>query len=246
MSRKYPEKQVTDTFLQYLNNSFNPELFYREKRFFNQRGYSKEGRPYTEIYSELILKNRIIERLNDIKCVYRSNSYNPLTHTATINIKTNQTEKTIAKSLINKQFRGFGRVIGYEIPLQNTSDDVGGDIDLLSYNEATNTAFILELKEPNSIETLLRCSIESYTYYKRVNHTKLLQDFGLPENCTLVPATLIFNGSWAAKEYKDLHNRTFLKELLFKMNSHTFIISIEDIPLTYRELFKIANTDTLQ
>lgn len=238
MPIKYSKQQVAAKFIKYLEEAFNPETFYRES-FFNQKSLTFEGTPYTEVYSELILDNSVVDKLNDIECVCRRNSYNPPGHILpTVNKETNQTEKTIAKGLLNNSFDGFGRVIGFEIPLQDTSKDVGGDIDLLSYNEQTNNAFILELKEPKSPETLLRCAIEAYTYYKRVNHAKLISDFGLPGDCVLVPAPLVFTGSQAANEYLDIVNRPFLHSLLLKLNAQVFIIDVDDIPPAYRSILK--------
>ncbi len=237
MPRKYHEKQIADEFVEYYHNAFNPETFYRRTGIFNKSGVSFEGRPYTEIYSELILKYSILDRLADIKCICIKNSYNPPTHAIhTVNKGTNQKEKTCAKGLLKKEFEEFGRVIGFEIPLRN--DRKGGNIDLLSYNKKTNSAYVLELKKPGSKETLLRCAIEAYTYSKRVHHYKLRNDYNLPDDCSIIPAALVFEGSIAANEYFDIKHRPFLDELLKRMNVKTFVIRVNDIPAEYLELSK--------
>ncbi|MBO4465770.1 MAG: hypothetical protein J5748_03750 [Bacteroidales bacterium] len=235
MENKYAQK-----FIEYLNNEFNPETFYRELAHrFGQYGTSK-GRPYSEIYAQIILEYNVIEKLNDIECVSRKDGYNPQSHTeVTVNKETNQIEKTFAKSLLNKTFDGFGHMMGFEIPLQDIRTDVGGDIDLFSYDPQSNNAYILEFKRPKATDTLLRCALEAYTYYKRVNHTGLLKSFNLTEeNPTIIPAVLVFNTCQAAKEYYDLDNRPFLKQVLEQMNVRTFIIDISIIPEEYRILFK--------
>ena len=230
MPRKYSEKTVREEFIDFLEKGFNPETLYREDCF-NRKGYTFEGKPYTEIYSELLLNYDIISRLNCIQMVRREQSYKPDTHsTPTINDNTNQTEKTIAKQLLNKHFEEFGLVIGYEVPLQDKSGDVGGDIDLFSYNNETNRAFILELKESKSPETLLRCMLEAYTYSKRVDQSKLLQDYGLPSDCTITPAPLVFKMSQAGKEYSELTSRPHLKTLMEALDIQTFTLREEDIP----------------
>ena len=237
MSRKYHEKQITDEFGEYCRLAFNPETFYRRTGFLNKSGVSFEGRPYTEIYSEMILKYNILDRLSDIKCICIKNSYNPPSHaTHTINKGTNQKEKTCAKGLLKKEFEEFGRVIGFEIPLRN--DRKGGNIDLLSYDAKTNNAYVLELKRPGAKETLLRCAIEAFTYTKRVHHIKLRKDYDLPNDCSIIPAALVFEGSTAANEYYEIKHRPFLDELLKRMNVKTFVINDNDIPAEYLELLK--------
>ena len=58
--------------------------------------------------------------------------------------------------------------------------------------------YLLEFKKPDSKETLLRCILEAYTYYKQVNCSKLLKDFGLPVDSKIIPAVLIYKQSFAA------------------------------------------------
>lgn len=234
MANEYAQK-----FIEYLEKEFDPETFYREQaERFNQYGPSK-GRPYSEVYAQIMLENKVIEKLDDIKCVSRKDGYNPQTHTeVTVNKKTNQIEKTYAKGLLNRNFDGFGHVKGFEIPLQDVGTDVGGDIDLFSYDQQSNKAYILEFKRPKAKDTLLRCALEAYTYFKRVDHSELLNSFSLPDNCTIIPAVLVFNTCQAAKEYYNLEKRPFLKQVLEQMNVKTFIIDISAIPDEYRSLFK--------
>lgn len=238
--KKYSQQIVAQKFIQYLENDFNPETFYRtQSKQFDQYGVSLEGKPYSEIYAQIILENKIIEKLNDIECVSRKDGYNPNSHSEVkVNNNTNQIEKTYAKSLLDKHFDGFGLVLGFEIPLQDVGTDVGGDIDLFSYDQENNVAYILEFKEPNADDTLLRCALEAYTYYKRVNHTGLLKSFGLPANCTILPAVLVFDTCQAAKEYNELDKRPYLKRILEMMNVKTFILNISSIPEEFRSLFQ--------
>ena len=72
-----------------------------------------------------------------------------------------------------------GRVIDYQTPLKNRRSDKAGKIDLLSYDGIS--VRILELKEPDSDETMLRCVLEGYTYMKTVDGKRLINDFELPE-----------------------------------------------------------------
>jgi len=102
----------------------------------------------------------------------------------------NREEEKIAMKLFHssqnqgKVFDIIGKIIDYQTPLKNVQTDDAGKIDLLAYNEKENpkTLRILELKKPDSEETMLRCVLEAYTYLKVVDKDKLLKDFGLPKN----------------------------------------------------------------
>ena len=92
-----------------------------------------------------------------------------------------------------------------------------GKIDLVSYNEADNTLYLLELKVPKSKETLLRCVLELYTYRETVHTDKLAKDFGYPK-AKVVASVLLFEDKdgYAYNEYinKTAGNVTALMETL--------------------------------
>ncbi len=73
---------------------------------------------------------------------------------------------------------GLGLVKDYQIPIKNSRENKGlGKIDLISFNKETMTLYLLELKYEGNPETLLRASLESYTYYKIIDKKKLINDF---------------------------------------------------------------------
>ena len=134
------------------------------------------------------------------------------------NEKSGREEEIIAMKLFDfsqnqgKVFDIIGKIIDYQTPLKNVQTDDVGKIDLLAYNESKKTLRILELKRPDSKETMLRCVLEAYTYLKIVDKTKLLKDFELPEN-TIVKACpfVFFDGA----QYKEIQeDRKHLKELM--------------------------------
>lgn len=111
---------------------------------------------------------------------------------------TNQEEKNIARLMKMKSrdccfaFDSLGQVLNFEIPL---GGEGRGKIDLVSYNGFDNIKkfYLLELKRPNSSESLLRCVLEIYTYFKTIaNPKKMLADFGLPDDTKFVLAPLFF------------------------------------------------------
>lgn len=167
----------------------------------------KEG-DYTEIIAGWLLDN--IELFNEIKLITREKSYKVKTHDGIIkNEESKREEEKIAMKLFDssknrgKVFDIIGKIIDYQTPLKNVRGDKAGKIDLLAYNENENpkTLRILELKRPDSKETMLRCVLEVYTYLKVVDKDKLLKDFGLPEDTEIKACPFVFfNG----KQHQDL------------------------------------------
>lgn len=160
-----------------------------------------------EDYAEEIL-NREIDELFSIQKLTRKNSYNAK-HTGTTkqNEYLTRIEERIALDMFGKEYAALGKIIDYQVPLKNVLHDKGiGKIDLLSYDESKQILTFLELKKPDSEETLLRAVLEVFTYWKIVNQDKLLCDFGLPENTKIQKAVLLFENSYAYNEY--VNNRS--------------------------------------
>ena len=176
----------------------------------------KEG-DYTEIIAGWLLDN--IELFNEIKLITREKSYKVKTHDGIIkNEESKREEEKIAMKLFDssknrgKVFDIIGKIIDYQTPLKNVRGDKAGKIDLLAYNEKEKTLRILELKRPDSKETMLRCVLEAYTYLKVVDKDKLLKDFGLPEDTKIKACPFVFFGE---EQYKEMQqDRKHLKELM--------------------------------
>ena len=175
-----------------------------------------------EIARELLCR---IDELYTINKITRKSSYN-MQHTGSLdNSKaTTETEKRIAISMWNKEYEYIGKILDYEVPLKNSNKDEGvGKIDLIAYNKKTLT--LLELKVPNSKETLLRCVLEIFTYWKQLDYQKLLHDFGLPQDTIIKKAVFVFENSSAHNEYK--HNDTHTRRLMNALNVDMFLIGGE-------------------
>ena len=190
--------------------------------FVNYRGKTsdKERDYYTEIIAEWLLDN--IELFNDIKMISRENSYKVDSHDGKIkNEKSGREEEIIAMKLFDfsqnqgKVFDIIGKIIDYQTPLKNVQTDDVGKIDLLAYNESKKTLRILELKKPDSKETMLRCVLEAYTYLKILDKTKLLKDFELPEDTVIKACPFVFYGK---EQYREMQqDREHLKDLIEKL-----------------------------
>ena len=196
----------------------------------------KEG-DYTEIIAEWLLNN--IKLFDEIKPITREKNYKVKTHDGKIkNEKSNREEEIIAMKLFElsqnqgKVFDIIGKIIDYQTPLKNIRADKAGKIDLLAYNEEEKTLRILELKKPNSEETMLRCVLEAYTYLKVVDKDKLLKDFGLPENTKIKACPFVFYGKEQHKEMKEMKeikdSRKNLEKLIEELGIEVIYLKEKD------------------
>ena len=201
--------------------------------FVNYRGKTsdKERDYYTEIIAKWLLDN--IELFNDIKMISRENSYKVDSHDGkNKDNDSNREEEKIAMKLFDssqnqgKVFGIIGKIIDYQTPLKDIQTDKAGKIDLLAYNEEEKILRILELKKPDSEETMLRCVLEAYTYLKVVDKDKLLKDFGLPENTKIKACPFVFYGKEQYKEMQE--DRKNLKELIEKLEIEVIYLKEEN------------------
>lgn len=110
----------------------------------------------------------------------------------------------MAKSMYGKSYENLGKVIDFQVPIKDVRDNKAGKVDLISFSESDSALYFLEFKKPDSKETLMRCVLEAYTYYKQVNHAKLLSDFEFSAHSNIIPAVLIYKQSFAATSLSNL------------------------------------------
>ena len=217
MGKKYTEKKTIE---QIEEAAKDMSTFYTAACI-NHAGttYKDDGaRYYTEIISEYLLKNyNLFDQIQKIKRVnYKINSHNGTTPRETSNRK----EERIALALAQKKvLNPLGEVIDYQVPLKSKQSDRVGKIDLMTFDESTGILRLIELKAPKSKETLLRCVLEIYTYYKTVDMDELLRSYGLDGKCSKVRiCPLFFKGSTQDNEYNALDNHGKLVGLMNKMS----------------------------
>lgn len=134
-----------------------------------------------ELYSEIIANEllRELKEFDKISTVTRTETYCRENHcNIEIDIcNSNRDEENFAKRITGLTLDGLGLIKDFQIPLKDTRADKGlGKIDLISFNEETKTLYLIELKYEGNKETLLRASLESYTYYEIVDKAKLIDD----------------------------------------------------------------------
>ncbi|MDU5803716.1 MAG: hypothetical protein E6Z63_08840 [Fusobacterium periodonticum] len=229
MGKKYSKNEILEE-IQDMGN------FYKRK-VVNYRGTTSDSKEYyTEVVAEWILKN--IYLFDYIKPITREKSYKVDSHDGKNKDKdSNREEEKIAMKLFDlsqnqgKVFDVIGKIIDYQTPLKDIQTDKAGKIDLLAYNEneEEKTLRILELKKPDSEETMLRCVLEAYTYLKVVDKDKLLKDFGLPEDTEIKACPFVFYDGEQHQEMKEIKDsRKNLGELIEKLGIEVIYLKEEN------------------
>lgn len=205
----------------------NVSTFYQAD-VINYRGVTSDtGELYNEIVAGFVLDN-LDEFVSGIKQIQREISYKTVSHTGNKIPDDRRMEEKIAVEIFNMSqkedvvFKHIGKIIDYQTPLKNTAKDEAGKIDLLAYDG--KTLRILELKKPDSTETMLRCVLEGFTYMQTIkDKKKLLSDFGLPEDTEIVACPFVFIDGEQKKELEE--TRPNLKALMKKLNSSPYYIT---------------------
>ncbi len=195
----------------------------------NYRGKTSDTNEYyTEVIAKFVYDNlRIFQ--NEIPVITRKSSYTSPSHLGEYSESSNRTEEIVAIKMFNQGKAGYnydfiGKIIDYQTPLKSTRSDVAGKIDLLSYDG--KILRILELKKPDSTETMIRCVLEGYTYMKTVNTQKLILDFCLSEDTLIKASPFVFQDGVQHQEMKE--NRPKLKELMKELDSVPYYINNEN------------------
>lgn len=190
-------------------------LFYKQP-FINYRGVTSDTNEYyTEVICRWLLQN--MEKLQQIPKITREASYKTKSHDGIPKTEgSNREEELIAMEMFRQsEIPGLGKILDYQTPLKNKRTDRAGKIDLLSYDG--KVLRILELKVPDSTETMLRCVLEGDTYLKMVDVPKLLRDFGLPEDTEVVACPFVFFDGEQRKE--QISGSPWLRKLMAALNS---------------------------
>lgn len=203
-------------------DAFKDKKTFYKQSFINYRGKTEDTDEYfTEVIAEFLC-NRIAEYTDGIETITRKESYKTKSHDGVIKAPdSGREEEIIAMKMYDKQYDFVGKMIDYQTPLKNKREDDAGKIDLLAYDG--KIARILELKKPDSEETMLRCVLEGYTYWKTVDKAKLLVDFGLPADTVIKACPFVFKDREQHNEMKEA--RPHLKRLMDLLDSKPYYIS---------------------
>lgn len=212
----YTKKEIT----RMANDSLSDiENFYKQK-FLNYKGVTVDtGEYYNEVVAGIVHDSW--EEFSRIRSITRRTSYLTESHSyQSSGIMTNRIEERIAIEIFRQREFQTGKIMDYQTPLKDKRRDNAGKIDLLMYDG--RLLYLLELKRPDSQESMLRCILEGYTYFRIADHKKLLEDFKLPTETLIKPAPLIFEGSYQHGQLFD--NRSNLLRLIDKIEQDIFIV----------------------
>lgn len=228
MAIKYNKKDVLKMCEKAIKN---PALFYTQK-FVNYQGICPDAHvPYTEIIAEFLI-DHLSEFQGGIGIIHRKASYYTPKHIGVFDPNSPRTEEITAMKMFNyckagKRYAKIGTILDYQTPLKNKSSDQAGKIDLLAYDGSVLR--ILELKKPDTPETMLRCVLEGYTYLRTVDTAKLIDDFNkgisgltIQKNTPVEASPFVFENSLPYKEY--FSKRPRLIDLMKQLDSHPFFI----------------------
>jgi hypothetical protein len=238
-----------------------PNQFYRD-RLLNYSGSTLDTkRKYLEVVAEeLADQYQDVQRIG-VGVPIRSSKTFAAGHDGNPNIsarlardgQVTYSEKLLAIALFNsRRVYPIGEFFDYEIPLKEKLSDNLGKIDLLAKDENSHAVKIVELKictGENRGESLLRCLLEVYTYYKLVVPwaSNFLRCYGLSGvNWRLQPAVLTDEISLSGKTLAAVRRYPQFIRLVSMMNKEIgidaqfFVYDYADRghPFSYRDEFR--------
>lgn len=210
-------------------NAFNNIKTFYKQPFINYNGRTNDTNEYyTEVVADFLCGN-ISAYINGIPQITREASYKTAGHDGVFDADTPREEEKIAMEMFKQSKTGvpydyIGNIIDYQTPLKNKRTDVAGKIDLLSYDG--KTLYILELKKPDSEESMLRCVLEGFTYMQTVNKEKLLDNFSLPNDTVIKASPFVFKNKLQHEQM--LEDRPHLFKLMQLLDSKPYYINKEN------------------
>lgn len=204
--------------------------FYKQG-FVNYRGVTSDTKEkYTEVIAERLLNN--LDALENIERITKAGPYKTPGHKwHPIDPGSPRKEEHIARSMMDHTYNGIGKIIDYQTPLKNVLSDTAGKIDLLSWKEEEGCVYLLELKAPDSKDTLLHCVLEIDTYSRILDFKKLLVDFGLPAGTSLRKAALVYQDSQPHADFDDAKVKKLMKALsvdLFVLEDRDSVVKVHE------------------
>ena len=206
-------------------NAFDDIKTFYKQPFINYNGRTDDTNEYyTEVVADFLCDN-ISAYINGIPRITREASYMTAGHDGAFDADTPREEEKIAMEMFKQSKTGvpydyIGNIIDYQTPLKNKRTDVAGKIDLLSYDG--KTLYILELKKPDSEESMLRCVLEGFTYMQTVNKEKLLDNFSLPSDTIIKASPFVFRNKQQHEQMTE--DRPHLFKLMQLLDSKPYYI----------------------
>ena len=174
---------------------------------------------YFEECLDYILSNKKL--LDGIKKKQRQKTYD-IKRPVNNKERTNRVEEWLVLDMYDpkdKEYKPFGKLLNYQIPLKNERLDKFGKIDFISLKD--NSLLLVEIKAPKSPESILKAILEIETYYRIVDLNRLKTDFDLPPDIEIKKVIAIDTGSVAHSQLQDKRIRSLLKDLGIEVMAFT-------------------------
>lgn len=142
-------------------------------------------------------------------------------------------EKRFCRALYNKRnIESLGHILDYEIPFtapeQGNGKKEHGDIDLISLKG--KKLLVIEAKNLNSSESVLKALLEAFTYSYKLQIVKkqFFKEFNIFLNYVITPAILTFELSASGKQILGLNSKSHLNivKLIEKLNCELATLNI--------------------
>ena len=140
---------------------------------------------YSEVIADTLVSKGYIKTWLELEPLRPNHFDTGHHHSESVDINklqiSNRKEEILAKLLFyQREVKDLGYIFDYQTPLKETRNDSYGKIDLLGYNNADECYSVIELKYRPSVsdETLVRCILEAYTYYKLLDLNQIKSDVG--------------------------------------------------------------------
>ena len=140
---------------------------------------------YSEVIADTLVSKGYIKTWLELQPLRPNHFDTGHNHSESVDINklqiSNRKEEILAKLLFyQREIKDLGYIFDYQTPLKAVQSDSYGKIDLLGYNSKDKCYSIIELKyrPSGSEETLLRCILEAYTYYRLMDFKQIKSDVG--------------------------------------------------------------------
>lgn len=172
MGKKYDRKSIENDVCKALKEDINS--FYTNSFLQYTSNLIGEDVLAVDFIAELIYSS--INSFRNIGGVIRKKPFYTGTHNGTTKGGEGENEKKVAIALYNSKntnWKSFGKIIDYEVPLKELRKSKFGKIDIIAIKNDTIKLIELKIRE----ETLLRAIIEIYTYYSLLKNTNSCERF---------------------------------------------------------------------
>lgn len=237
----YSEKETIDKIQNAMKNGVNK--LYKAKCV-NWIGVSNDSppKPYVEIIAKELINKHYVGKLARWAAVKRTEYYSPNRRRIMINVDSNRKEENVAKVLFalfsdksRRTLGELGNIFDHQVPLRKVKNDEAGKIDLVSYDQEKQKIWLIEMKNKENHETLLRCILEIATYYQILNKPSFVKDYELLEMDhaavdSIHKAVLVFEDSSQSSDLEEMKkgNRPQLEKLSKLLDIEFFLLNINN------------------